>query len=134
MHQQPEMVQLSTLMASIVFDEVQRLMPGLLRDPEGVAAQVFPVRMEGNPEEPPTQWAHVDEAAGRSPVSTSLYYAQADNIVGGALALHDDAGNVCARVHPVADHLVVVSGRQIHSVEPLTAGNRITVVTNFYEA
>ncbi|WP_407675791.1 2OG-Fe(II) oxygenase [Prauserella endophytica] len=88
--------------------------------------------MEGNTEEPPTQWAHKDEAQGRNPVATSLYYAEVENATGGALALHDSAGQVRTRVHPGADQLVIIAGDQVHSVEPLTAGNRITVVTNFY--
>lgn len=134
MHKRPEMMQLSTLMASVVYDEMQRSTPYLLSDPATLAPQVFPVRMEGNTEEPPTQWAHKDEAKGRHPLTTSLYYAQVENATGGALALHDSSGEVRARVNPTADQLVSIDGDQVHSVEPLTAGTRITVVTNFYRA
>lgn len=134
MHKRPEMMQLSTLMASLVYDEMHRSMPDLLPDPVHLIPQVFPVRMEGNTEEPPTQWAHKDEAQGRHPLATSLYYAQVENVVGGALALHDSSGEVRTRVHPMVDCLIAIGGDQIHSVEPLTAGSRITVVTNFYRA
>lgn len=133
MHRRPEVMQLSTLMASIVYDEVHRTMPDLLPDSSRMVPQVFPVRMEGNDEEPPAQRAHQDEAGGRNPLVTSLYYAAADSTVGGALALHDDQGRIRARVSPTADQLVVIGGRQIHSVEPLTTGRRITIVTNFYD-
>ncbi|MFF5985906.1 2OG-Fe(II) oxygenase family protein [Prauserella flavalba] len=134
MHRMPEMVRLSTLMASVVYEEIHRSLPELLPEPESLVPQVFPVRMEGNSDEPPTQWAHKDGAGGRHPIVTSLYYAQVDHAVGGTLVLHDDSGTECARVHPTADHLIIISGNQIHSVEPLTAGDRITIVTNFYEA
>ncbi|WP_158684527.1 2OG-Fe(II) oxygenase [Amycolatopsis orientalis] len=132
MHKRPEMIQLSTLMASVVYDEMRRYMPALLPDSANLIPQVFPVRMEGNAEEPPAQWAHKDEARGRHPLATSLYYAEVENVTGGALALHDSSGEVCTRVHPVADQLVAIAGDQVHSVEPLTTGKRITVVTNFY--
>lgn len=88
MHHRPEMIQLSTLMASVVYDEIQRARPGLLPDPSEAVPQVFPVRMEGNTDEPPTQLAHKDEARGQHPCVTALYYAEVENVVGGALALH----------------------------------------------
>jgi hypothetical protein len=134
MHRQPAMKQVSALLASVVYEEVRRTLPVLLPDPEHLVPQVFPVRMEGNPDDPPTQLAHRDGQGGPCPVATSLYYAQVENTVGGALALHDDSGAVRACVRPASDLLVVISGDQVHSVEPLTAGSRTTIVTNFYRA
>lgn len=134
MHYRPEMIQLSTLMASVVYNEIQRARPRLLPDPGEAIPQVFPVRMEGNTDEPPTQWAHKDEARGQHPCVTALYYAEVENVIGGALALHHPSGDVHTSVEPVTDQLVVIAGDQTHSVEPLTAGNRITVVTNYYKA
>jgi predicted 2-oxoglutarate/Fe(II)-dependent dioxygenase YbiX len=132
MHRQPEMVSLATLMASVVYEEIGHSVPGLLPAPERLVPQVFPVRMEGNTAEPPTQWAHRDGVDGRHPLVTSVYYAQVDDTVGGELVLHDDDGRAIVRIQPTADQLVVIDGRQTHSVEPLTAGERLTVVTNFY--
>lgn len=132
MHHTPEMIQLSEIMASLVYGAVCRCMSGVLPDAANVVSQVFPVRMEGNDTEPPTQWKHKDEARGKNPITTSLYYALVKDTAGGALALHDDAGEILTRVYPNSDQLVVMPGSQIHSVDPLTAGDRITVVTNFY--
>ncbi|WP_034274373.1 2OG-Fe(II) oxygenase [Haloechinothrix halophila] len=134
MHRQPAMRQLSVLVASVVYDEVTAALPATLPPPEDLVPQVFPVRMDGNPDEPPTQMPHRDGEGGPSPIVTTLYYAQVENAVGGALVLHDDSGTVRARIQPASDKLVVIGGRQVHSVEPLTAGRRTTIVTNFYRA
>ncbi|WP_168211197.1 2OG-Fe(II) oxygenase [Actinosynnema sp. ALI-1.44] len=101
-------------------------------EPDRLVPQVFPVRMEGNVEDPPVQLPHRDGADSRHPLVTSVYYAQIDGAVGGELVLHDDDGRPTERIQPAEDHLVVVDGRQTHSVEPLTAGRRLAVVTNFY--
>jgi predicted 2-oxoglutarate/Fe(II)-dependent dioxygenase YbiX len=60
----------------------------------------------------------------------ALYYAEVQRVVGGALALHNPSGEARTLVNPVTGQLVTMAGGQIHSVEPLAAGNRITVVTN----
>lgn len=57
-----------------------------------------------------------------------------NGITGGDLFLHETQDVVAAKVVPRSDQLTAISGQQLHSVEPMTAGARITVVTNFYHA
>ncbi|WP_280381666.1 2OG-Fe(II) oxygenase [Nocardia wallacei] len=132
MHATSEMRQLSALFASAVFNELAKSTIPSLPDPSNIIPQVFPVRMEGNTEDPPMQIPHIDGEPTRHPLITSLYYAHVEGITGGSLLLHENPDTVTARIVPQTDNLTAILGNQLHSVEPLTKGTRITVVTNFY--
>jgi hypothetical protein len=134
MHDEPEMVQLSRVMASLVYDEIVRTGCARLPEPALLTPQVFPVRMKGNPHDPPWQSPHRDRNEDRVPAVTALYYLRVDDATGGELVLYDDAGGENGSVSPVTDQLVVIPGCQTHAVRPLTGGYRVTVVTNFYAA
>jgi hypothetical protein len=134
MHDEPEMPQLSRIMASWTYDEIVRTGCVRLPEPALLTPQVFPVRMEGNPHDSPAQSPHRDRSGDRVPAVTTLYYLQVDDATGGELVLHDDAGGVSILVAPTTDQLVVIPGSQTHAVRPLTDGYRVTIVTNFYTA
>lgn len=133
-HRVPEMVRLSTIIASAVYVEVECKLPHLLPAAEDVVPQVFPVRMRGDRADPPAQQPHCDHRNGAVPVVTSLYYADVQDVVGGALLLTDDCGVVRHQIDPVPDQLLVIEGKQRHAVEPVLAGMRTTIVVNFYRA
>lgn len=130
MHDRPEMVQLANVMASLVYNEIAGA--ARLPEPECVTPQVFPVRMAGDPDDPPLQTPHRDHAGDRVPAITTLYYLQVDDTLGGDLVLYDDVDGSCDRVTPTTDLLVVIPGQQLHAVDPLVRGYRVTIVTNFY--
>jgi predicted 2-oxoglutarate/Fe(II)-dependent dioxygenase YbiX len=88
--------------------------------------------MVGNPDDPPSQTPHRDHAGGRVPATTTLYYLQVDDTVGGELVIYDDVDGPSHRVTPTTDLLVVIPGEQLHAVDPLVRGYRVTIVTNFY--
>lgn len=130
MHTTLEMRQLSTLLAGAIYDELTATID--LPEPADLLPQVFPVKMYGNPEEPPAQIPHIDGSPSRRPLITSLYYAHVKGITGGNLCLHETRDVLAAKVVPRSDHLTAIPGQQLHSVEPMTTGTRITIVTNFY--
>ena len=91
--------------------------------------------MIGSDVEPPFQPPHVDRASevGTPPLFTSVYYASADNLKGGELALAAvDGGPAAARITPSTNTIISFDGRRIHEVLPLWAGERLSVVVNFY--
>lgn len=88
--------------------------------------------MWGSADDPPTQWPHRDSVGDRHPVFTALYYPLVANVQGGRLILHEVPQGQVMGIEPVSDLLLIIEGNQVHSVEPLTAGERVTVVTNFY--
>lgn len=102
---------------------------------DSAPVQVFPVLMIGSDSEPPFQPPHVDRArqVGTPPICTSVYYASADNLQGGELALAAvDGGPAAARIMPATNTIVSFDGRRIHEVLPLLSGERLSVVVNFY--
>jgi len=99
------------------------------------ALQLFPVRMKGDRQTAANQEPHVDELPGKSrpPICTSVFYARVRDIEGGALAVAptlDRPGPV--RVTPEANTIATFAGDRVHWVEPLHAGERLSVVVNFY--
>jgi predicted 2-oxoglutarate/Fe(II)-dependent dioxygenase YbiX len=132
MHDEPEVRQLSRVMASLTYNEVVRTGCVRLPEPALLTPQVFPVRMEGNPHDPPAQSPHRDRSGDRVPTVTALYYLQVDDATGGELVLHDDARGLSDVMAPMTDQLIVIPGSQTHAVRPLTDGYRVTIVTNFY--
>lgn len=132
MHHHPAIVRLSTTLSSTIYDELSGV--GMaLPDPSRLAVQVFPVHMEGDPHEPPRQKPHRDIGNGRHPLVTSLYYPYVGDVDGGHLVLHHADGRASGHV-PRTDDLVVIDGRQLHSVDPLLSGLRTTFVINYFDS
>jgi hypothetical protein len=99
--------------------------------------QLFPVRMVGDPQAPAYQEPHLDSSAGRErpPICTNVFYAKAHDIAGGDLAVATKGGSDLsdpAIVKPSANTIVTFAGDRVHWVEPLYAGERLSVVVNFY--
>jgi hypothetical protein len=130
-HLKPAMRQVASLVASRIFDaleesEVEVPLEG------NVTPQVFPVQMIGDLNDPPCQLPHRDNSSMGHPSIICLYYPVVEDICGGALVLHDGSGNSLSRYRPAANSMIVIPGDVTHSVEPLTQGRRVTIVTNFY--
>jgi hypothetical protein len=99
--------------------------------------QMFPVRMVGDAKRPPHQEPHADSSPGLpgAPVCTSVFYATAKSIDGGDLALAGKGGiDDPIVVRPTPNTLVSFAGDRVHWVLPLLAGERVSIVINFYAA
>ena len=97
--------------------------------------QIFPVRMHGHAEHPAHQEPHVDSHAARRapPVCTNVFYASLTGAEGGEIAVSDAAGLAePVIVAPAPNTLVSFAGDCVHWVQPLYAGERLSVVINFY--
>lgn len=96
--------------------------------------QVFPVRMEVREGDAPSgQRLHTDSAGGVTPVLTSVYYAEVDDVQGGDLIAHLGDGET-RRISPKVNRLVIMAGATPHEVAPMTAGRRVSYVCNYYVA
>jgi hypothetical protein len=105
------------------------------RLPPAPYLQLFPVRMVGSAEAPAYQEPHLDSDVRHAepPICTNVFYARAKDIQGGALAAKrgpDLADPVT--VPPTPNTVVTFRGDRVHWVLPLTAGERLSVVINFY--
>jgi hypothetical protein len=98
--------------------------------------QLFPVRMLGDAETPAYQEPHVDSYAGQPhpPICTSVYYVRTRDIEGGGLAVSRTEADLSDPIvfHPTANTIVSFAGDRVHWVEPLLAGDRLSVVINLY--
>jgi hypothetical protein len=97
--------------------------------------QLFPVRMIGDPAAPPRQEPHTDsyDAIDGSPICTNVFYARANGLSGGALAAQAaDPAEAPAILTPAPNTVVTMPGSRVHWVEPLLAGERVSIVVNFY--
>jgi hypothetical protein len=97
--------------------------------------QMFPVRMLGDPERPPRQEPHVDsnDAQAGPPFCTNVFYAKVLAARGGELAVgRADNLDDPVVVTPEANTMVSFPGECVHWVRPLYAGERLSVVINFY--
>jgi hypothetical protein len=98
--------------------------------------QLFPVRMLGDTETPAYQEPHVDSYAAQPhpPICTSVYYVRTKDIVGGGLAVSRPGQDLSDPIvfHPTANTIVSFAGDRVHWVEPLLAGDRLSVVINLY--
>jgi hypothetical protein len=97
--------------------------------------QLFPVRMVGDAATPAYQEPHVDSDATqtRPPVCTSVFYARTLATQGGALAAQRGPDLTDpVTVLPTPNTLVTFRGDRVHWVQPLYAGERLSVVINFY--
>ena len=105
------------------------------RLPPAPHLQIFPVRMVGDAEAPAYQEPHVDSDASqvRPPICTNVFYARVHAVQGGALAARRGADlSDPVTVAPTPNTIVTFSGDRVHWVLPLTAGERLSVVVNFY--
>jgi len=99
--------------------------------------QLFPVRMVGDAKAPAYQEPHLDSNASQPgpPICTNVFYAKTQGIAGGDLAVARRRGPDLAdpvHVQPTANTIVTFAGDRVHWVRPLYAGERLSVVINFY--
>ena len=98
---------------------------------------IFPVRMVGDAKTPAFQEPHRDSNAGQPhpPVCTNVFYARTQAVTGGKLAIatpgRDDLSNPTL-VAPSVNTIVTMPGDRVHWVEPLYAGERLSVVINVF--
>lgn len=106
------------------------------RLPAAPHLQMFPVRMVGDAENPAYQEPHVDSDASqnRPPICTNVFYARAKAVEGGDLALARSQSDLSDPliVQPSANMIASFAGHRVHWVQPLRAGERVSVVINFY--
>ena len=141
---QTNQVRATNIAAQAALDEVRALLAtATLRQAQACGfafaapphLQLFPVRMIGDRARPAFQEPHTDSAADRPepPTCTSVFYVSARDIAGGELAVapRDPRGSPLI-LRPVANTLVSFSGDRVHWVQPLYAGERVSVVVNLY--
>jgi hypothetical protein len=105
------------------------------RLPPAPHVQMFPVWMSGDAESPASQEPHTDTRGDPplEPLCTNVFYARVTRVVGGALAVRrgetlDDPIVVAPAVNTIA----TIGGDRVHWVQPLYAGERLSVVVNLY--
>jgi len=122
------MMTLRRIVASICYEHVRELFS--LPAPDRLMPQVFPVAMTGSRDRPPHQRPHTDSNRGIHPLVTSVYYARMQDTDGGAVIL--GGGTAQRIVEPREDDLIAFPGDTVHAVGNLYAGERLSVVCNFY--
>jgi len=97
---------------------------------------LFPVRMVGSLEAPAHQEPHTDSHATLPgpPICTNVFYARVTALNGGDIAVANALGDLDAAtiLHPTPNTIVSFAGERVHWVQPLHAGERVSVVINFY--
>jgi hypothetical protein len=140
-----EQVRPTNLAVQALLDEIRlALAPAALRWarscgfqlPAAPHLQLFPVRMTGDAKTPAHQAPHVDSSAGqpRPPLCTNVFYASTQAIHGGDLAVARGEADLSDPlvVQPAPNSIVSFAGDRVHWVQPLYAGERLSVVINFY--
>jgi hypothetical protein len=99
--------------------------------------QLFPVRMVGDAKSPAYQEPHLDSNASQPgpPICTNVFYAKTQGVTGGDLAVARRDGPDLTDpvvVQPTANSIATFAGNRVHWVRPLYAGERLSVVINFY--
>ena len=99
--------------------------------------QLFPVRMVGDATAPAYQEPHLDSNASQPgpPICTNVFYAKTQGVAGGDLAVARRSGPDLSDpvvVRPTANAIATFAGDRVHWVQPLYAGERLSVVINFY--
>ena len=99
--------------------------------------QLFPVRMVGDAKAPAYQEPHLDSNASQPgpPICTNVFYAKTQGVAGGDLAVARRNGADLSNpvvVKPTANAIATFAGDRVHWVQPLYAGERLSVVINFY--
>jgi 2OG-Fe(II) oxygenase superfamily len=139
-------IRVSGIAAQAQMDEIrQEVAPAVLQWarncgfqlPAAPFLQLFPVRMVGDAQAPAYQEPHVDSNASRTgpPICTNVFYVRTQGIDGGDIAVARGHGPDLSdplAVHPTANTIVSFAGDRVHWVEPLFAGERLSVVINFY--
>ena len=89
------------------------------RLPAAPQIQLFPVRMVGDAE---------------TPICTNVFYARTQAIEGGDLLVAKSGSDFSDPivVQPTTNTLVTFAGDRVHCIRPLYAGERLSVVLNFY--
>jgi hypothetical protein len=104
--------------------------------PTAPVLQLFPVRMVGDAQAPAYQAPHRDSNASQAgpPICTNVFYARTRGIMGGDLAVAAKADELTdpVVVRPSANAIASFAGDRVHWVQPLYAGERLSVVINFY--
>ena len=131
---QPPLDEIRGALAPAVLDWARRCG---LRLPAAPRLQLFPVRMQGDPQSPAYQLPHVDSSGSdaQPPICTNVFYAVAKATVGGELAVAAKDGADLADpivIEPAPNLLASFPGDRVHAVQPLYAGERLSVVINFY--
>jgi hypothetical protein len=99
--------------------------------------QMFPVRMVGDAQTPAYQEPHLDSDTSQSgpPLCTNVFYAKTQGIAGGELSVARRSGPDLSDpvvLQPTANTIATFAGDRVHWVRPLYAGERLSVVINFY--
>lgn len=123
-----DMMALRQIMASICYEQLQDVFS--LPEPGLLEPQVFPVSMRGSRTDPPYQRPHIDNHRGIHPLVTSVYYARVRETDGGSIHIALGADQLI--VEPEEDDLIAFPGNTLHSVAKLYAGERLSIVCNFY--
>jgi len=140
-----EQVRPTNLAVQSVLDEIRlALAPATLRWarscgfrlPAASRLQLFPVRMVGDAKAPAHQEPHTDSVAGHPgpPACTNVFYVRAQAIQGGDLAMATGEADMAHPlvVRPAPNTMISFAGDRVHWVRPLYAGERLSVVVNFY--
>jgi hypothetical protein len=119
------------ILAPAVLDWARRCGFWFPRPPQ---LQIFPVRMVGDAERPARQEPHVDSHPTHPgpPICTNVFYARFAGVVGGDLAVQGNGAAPPLRVRPGPNDIVSFAGERVHWVEPLIAGERVSLVVNLY--
>jgi hypothetical protein len=93
--------------------------------------------MDGDAASPAYQEPHVDSYGPDPgpPICTNVFYAVANANVGGELAVAARSGadlDDPILISPRPNLLASFAGDRVHAVRPLYAGERLSVVINFY--
>jgi hypothetical protein len=106
------------------------------RLPAAPQIQLFPVRMVGDAETPAYQDPHVDSYPSQPnpPICTNVFYAKTQAIEGGDLLVAKSGSDFAdpVVVRPTTNTLVSFAGDRVHCIRPLYAGERLSIVLNFY--
>lgn len=140
-----EQVRPTNLAVQSLLDEIRlALAPAALnwaracgfRLPAAPYLQLFPVRMVGDGAAPAHQEPHTDSNAGQPgpPVCTNVFYVRAQGTQGGDLAMARSQADLSDAlvIRPAPNTIVSFAGERVHWVQPLYAGERLSVVINFY--
>lgn len=124
----PDLMLLRRVMASVCYANLRDHFA--LPKPSELTPQVFPVSMRGDKDQPPSQRTHIDRHGTATPLVTGVYYARVRKTVGGDIVLDPDARHLV--LHPDEDDLIAFPGDTLHAVNALYAGDRLSIVCNFY--
>jgi hypothetical protein len=106
------------------------------RFPAAPHLQLFPVRMLGDATTPAHQEPHTDSNPSHAepPICTNVFYVRAKAIQGGDLAIATGEADLDHPliVRPAPNTMISFAGDRVHWVRPLYAGERLSVVVNFY--